>query len=238
MSSPPTSALATKNLSRTPAKSKLAVPAEVLLPDPEAPPNAICFECGKLGHIAHLCPLIRQVARGACFTCEQTGHYCYTCPISYYPCCKEPHQSKHCPINQVAYTRCGEKGHQTDQCHVKFPNCDKDVRMQLINQDFPNFHHLVNKALILENEKRTVEASCKRKMAFQRLQSSFPQRSAFHGSSSFRPVVASQPRIPIPAPRPNGNGFRTACPAGQPASVNPAANLHYFNCGPNLKKIV
>lgn len=67
----------------------------------------------------------------------------------------------------------------------------KDMIVQLILHDFPSFHHLVNKALVLENEKINAEVSRKIKMVFQRPQGSFPQKSTFHGSSSFRPPVAS-----------------------------------------------
>ena len=107
----------------------------------------------------------------------------------------------------------------------------EDMRVQLILHDFPSFHHLVNKALVLENEKKTVEVSRKRKMPFQKSQGHFHQKSTFQGSSSFRSSAATPQKSSAPAQKPQGSGFRTLRPAGQPASVNPAAHLHCFACG-------
>lgn len=107
----------------------------------------------------------------------------------------------------------------------------EDMWVQLILHDFSSFHHMVNKALGLENEKKTAEASRKRKMSFQRPQGNFSKKSTFQGSSSFRSSTTVPQKSLAPAPRPQGSGFLTLRPAGQPATVNPAANLHCFAYG-------
>ena len=107
----------------------------------------------------------------------------------------------------------------------------EDMRVQLILHDFSSFHQLVNKALVLENEKSNAEVSHKRKMAFQMPQGGFPQKTTFQGSSSFQPPVASSQGTPVTTPHSSENVSRAPRSVGQPAAVNPIAHLRCSNCG-------
>lgn len=134
-------------------------------------------------------------------------------------------------FNQLAHYALRDVADKEEKIDCFVEGMHEEMRVQLIIQDHLSFHHLVNKALILENERRMMEASRKQKMAAQRQQGSYSQRSVHQGNPSFRQITAPPPKAPVSALRPSGNVLRTPQPSRQSATTNPAVHLHCFSCG-------
>jgi hypothetical protein len=103
-----------------------------------------------------------------------------------------------------------------------------DIQFQLLNTDYADFQHMVDKAIVIENKIREMEKDGKRKVSFSRsnVRSRFTQHNQF-----FKPLQMNRPPMPVQVPcsqflmqRPNFQAqrpsFQTQRPQQQPPRPN------------------
>jgi hypothetical protein len=76
-----------------------------------------------------------------------------------------------------------------------------EIQFQLLNIEYPDFQHLVDKAIIIENKLKEMEKDGKRKMDF----------CSQHSGSNTKPCF-SQPSQSIRAPFPSRASMQVPCP--------------------------
>ena len=95
------------------------------------------------------------------------------------------------------------------------------LQVSLIAHTFPDFHELVNKALILEDKRTELEDNRKRRMAQQGShQSQQKARTVPQQNNRFPPQNSFRMPAPTSAPRPATQNFRNPAPA----NPNPGSN--------------
>jgi hypothetical protein len=86
-----------------------------------------------------------------------------------------------------------------------------DIQFQLLNTDYADFQHMVDKATIIENKIREMEKDGKRKVPFPGQSSESNARPRFvQPNQLFKPLTMNRPPMPVempcsqfPAQRPN-----------------------------------
>jgi hypothetical protein len=76
-----------------------------------------------------------------------------------------------------------------------------EIQFKLLNTDYPDFQHLVDKAIIIENKLKEMEKDGKRKMVFL----------GQHSESNTRPYF-SQPSQFVKSPFPSHAPIQVLCP--------------------------
>jgi hypothetical protein len=78
-----------------------------------------------------------------------------------------------------------------------------DIQFQLLNTDYAEFHHMVNKAIVIENKIKEMEKDGKRKMTFHGQSSGSNVRPRFSQPNQFfKPPQMNQPQMPMQMQRP------------------------------------
>jgi hypothetical protein len=77
-----------------------------------------------------------------------------------------------------------------------------EIQFQLLNTDYPDFQHLVDKAIIIKNKLKEMEKASKHKMEFLGQHSGSNTRPRFLQSSQFvrTPFLSREP-IQVPCPQ-------------------------------------
>ena len=80
--------------------------------------NEVCYTCGKMGHLARVCP--RRVGKGlGCNRCGQIGHFARDCPdFKCNQCGEQGHYGRNCPSSTCF--QCGQTGHSKRDCPQAF----------------------------------------------------------------------------------------------------------------------
>jgi hypothetical protein len=94
-----------------------------------------------------------------------------------------------------------------------------DIQFQLLNTDYADFQHMVNKAIVIENKIKEMEDG-KRKVSFSRQSFGSNVRPCFTQPNQFcKPLQMNRPPMPVQVPRsqfltqrPN---FQAQCPSFQ-----------------------
>jgi hypothetical protein len=77
-----------------------------------------------------------------------------------------------------------------------------DIQFQLLNTDYADFQHMVDKAIVIENKIREMEKDGKRKVPFSRQSSGSNVRPRFtQPNQLFKPLQMNQPPMPVQVPR-------------------------------------
>jgi hypothetical protein len=73
-----------------------------------------------------------------------------------------------------------------------------DIQFQLLNTDYVDFQHMVNKAIVIENKIKEMEKDGKRKMPFHGQSSGRNFRPHFsHPNQFFKPPQMNRPHMPM-----------------------------------------
>jgi hypothetical protein len=78
-----------------------------------------------------------------------------------------------------------------------------DIQFQLLNTDYTDFQHMVDKAIVIENKIKEMEKDSKRKVSFSR--QSFGSNVRPHISQPnqfFKPLQMNRPPMPVQVSRP------------------------------------
>jgi hypothetical protein len=76
-----------------------------------------------------------------------------------------------------------------------------DIQFQLLNTDYADFHHMVDKAIVIENMIREMEKDDKRKVPFFGQSSGSNVRPCFtQPNQLFKPLPMNQPPMPVQVP--------------------------------------
>jgi hypothetical protein len=76
-----------------------------------------------------------------------------------------------------------------------------DIQFQLLNIDYANFQHMVDKAIVIENKIREIEKDGKRKVPFSRQSSGSNVRPRFmQANQFFKPLQMNWPPMPVQVP--------------------------------------
>jgi hypothetical protein len=88
--------------------------------------------------------------------------------------------------------------------HDMFLNgLNDDIQFQLLNMDYANFQHMVNKAIIIKNKIKEMEKDCKRKVSFHAQPSESNVRLSFSQPNQlFKPPQMNRPQMPMQVSRP------------------------------------
>jgi hypothetical protein len=77
-----------------------------------------------------------------------------------------------------------------------------DIQFQLLNTDYANFQHMVDKAIVIENKIKEMEKDGKRKVSFSRPSSGSNVRPCFMQPNQFyKPLQMNRPPMPVQVPR-------------------------------------
>jgi hypothetical protein len=77
-----------------------------------------------------------------------------------------------------------------------------DIQFQLLNTDYADFPHMVNKAIVIENKIREMEKDGKRKVPFSGQSSQSNVRPHFtQPNQLFKPLQMNRPPTPVQVPR-------------------------------------
>jgi hypothetical protein len=93
-----------------------------------------------------------------------------------------------------------------------------DIQFQLLNTDYADFHHMVDKAIVIENKIREMEKDGKRKVPFpgqsfgSNVRPRFTQPNQF-----FKPLQMNRPPMPVQVPRSQFPTQRLNFPAQRPS---------------------
>jgi hypothetical protein len=78
-----------------------------------------------------------------------------------------------------------------------------DIQFQLLNTDYTNFQHAVDKAIIIENKIKEMEKDGKRNVSFQGQPSKSNVRPHFsHSNQFFKSPQMNQSQMPVQVPHP------------------------------------
>jgi hypothetical protein len=78
-----------------------------------------------------------------------------------------------------------------------------DIRFQLLNTDYADFQHMVDKVIVIENKIREMEMDGKRKVPFFGQSSGCNVRPRFtQPNQLFKPLQVNRPPMPVQVPRP------------------------------------
>jgi hypothetical protein len=78
-----------------------------------------------------------------------------------------------------------------------------DIQFQLLNTDYADFQHMVDKAIFIENKIREMEKDGKRKVSFSGQSSGSNVRPRFlQPNQFFKPLQMNRPPMPVQVPRP------------------------------------
>jgi hypothetical protein len=76
-----------------------------------------------------------------------------------------------------------------------------DILFQLLNTDYADFQHMVDKAIVIENKIREMEKDGKRKVPFSGQSSGSNVRPRFtQPNQFFKPLQMNQPPMPVQVP--------------------------------------
>jgi hypothetical protein len=107
-----------------------------------------------------------------------------------------------------------------------------DIQFQLLNTNYANFQHMVDKAIVIENQIKEMEKDGKRKVSFSGQSSRINVRPRFSQPNQlFKPLQMNRPPMPVQVPRsqfptqrPNlpaqRLSFQTPMPQQQPPRPN------------------
>jgi hypothetical protein len=95
-----------------------------------------------------------------------------------------------------------------------------DIQFQLLNPDYADFQHMVDKAIAIENKIREMEKDGKRKVPFSRQSSRSNVRPCFTQPNQFsKPLQMNRPPMPVQVPHsqfPTQRlNFQAQCPSFQ-----------------------
>jgi hypothetical protein len=77
-----------------------------------------------------------------------------------------------------------------------------DIQFQLLNTDYADFQHMVDKAIVIENCIKEMEKDGKRKVSFSRQSSESNVRPRFSQPNQFfKPLQMNRPPMPVQVPR-------------------------------------
>jgi hypothetical protein len=77
-----------------------------------------------------------------------------------------------------------------------------DIQFQLLNTNYADFQHMVDKAIVIENKIREMEKDGKRKVPFFGQSSGSNVRPRFtQPSQVFKPLQMNRPLMPVQVPR-------------------------------------
>jgi hypothetical protein len=77
-----------------------------------------------------------------------------------------------------------------------------DIQFQLLNTDYIDFQHMVDKAIVIENKIREMEKDGKRKVPFSGQSSGSNVRPRFtQPNQFFMPLQMNRPPMPVQVPR-------------------------------------
>jgi hypothetical protein len=77
-----------------------------------------------------------------------------------------------------------------------------DIQFQLLNTDYADFQHMVDKAIVIENKIREMEKDGKRKVPFSGQSSGSNVRPRFtQPNQLFKPLQMNRPPMPVQVPR-------------------------------------
>jgi hypothetical protein len=78
-----------------------------------------------------------------------------------------------------------------------------DIQFQLLNTDYVNFQHMIDKTIVIESKLKETEKDEKRKMTFPRQSSGSNVRPHFSQPDQFfKPPQMNQTQIPMQMQRP------------------------------------
>jgi hypothetical protein len=78
-----------------------------------------------------------------------------------------------------------------------------DIQFQLLNTDYADFQHMVDKAIVIENKIKKMEKDGKRKVSFSGQSSGSNVRPRFSQSNQFfKPPQMNRPPMPVQVPHP------------------------------------
>jgi hypothetical protein len=78
-----------------------------------------------------------------------------------------------------------------------------DIQFQLLNTDYANFQHVVDKAILIENKIKEMEKDGKRKVSFSEQSSGSNVRPRFSQPNQFvKPPQMNQTQMPMQMQRP------------------------------------
>jgi hypothetical protein len=78
-----------------------------------------------------------------------------------------------------------------------------DIQFQLLNIDYADFQHMVDKAIVIENKIKEIEKDGKRKVSFSGQSSGSNVRPRFSQTNLFfKPLQMNRPPMPVQASRP------------------------------------
>jgi hypothetical protein len=93
-----------------------------------------------------------------------------------------------------------------------------DIQFQLLNTDYADFQHMVDKAIVIENKIREMGIDGKRKMSFSRQSSGGNVRPRFSQPNQFFKVPQmNRPPLPVHVPRPQFPAQRPNIQASRPS---------------------
>jgi hypothetical protein len=107
-----------------------------------------------------------------------------------------------------------------------------DIQFRLLNTDYADFQHMVDKAIVIENKIKEMEKDGKRKVSFSGQSSGSNVRPRFRQPNQFyKPLQMNRPPMPVQVPRsqfltqwPNFQAqrpsFQTQRPQQQPPQPN------------------
>jgi hypothetical protein len=77
-----------------------------------------------------------------------------------------------------------------------------DIKFQLLNTDYADFQHMVDKAIVIENKIKEMEKDGKRKVSFSRQSPGSNVRPHFSQPNQFfKPLQMNRPSMPVQVPR-------------------------------------
>jgi hypothetical protein len=77
-----------------------------------------------------------------------------------------------------------------------------DIQFQLLNTDYADFQHMVDKAIVIESKIKEMEKDGKRKVSFSRQSSGSNVRPRFSQPNQFfKPLQMNRPPMPVQVPR-------------------------------------
>jgi hypothetical protein len=115
---------------------------------------------------------------------------------------------------------------------VFFCGLNDDIQFQLLNTDYADFQHMVDKAIVIKNKIREMEKDGKRKVSFSGQSSGSNVRSRFtQPNLFFKPLQMNWPPMPVQVPRsqflmqrPNFQAQRPSIQTQRPQQQPPRPN--------------